>query len=288
MQCCGVSIPIEDLIKEIEKFLKDDYVVDIKIDKEKNRLVLTRRYGAELFVTRQAFESWLQIQGGGIKSGKLVIDGDTKTIKVVNKDDTIVDIDVSALKDDHIVQDGTKLENNVLILKLKYGGEIKVSLTSLVPEGSPYIVSGVFVEDNGKYWLDFTRNDNTHVKVDMTDIIKKIIDTVYERVMNAGYRINNQAGDYTLADADFDGRTIVRMNKAGDCTLTVAKPPDTFIGKAVIVRKTAGAAGTFVNLVTASGVTISPDDTTPLRRTGSTVTLVYVGEGAWDVFGELP
>lgn len=288
MQCCGVSIPIDDIIAEINKQLKDDYVNDIKIDKEKNRLVLTRRYGAELFVTREALESWLQIQGGGIKSGTLIIDGDTQTIKVVNKDDTIVNIDVSALKDDHLVQDGTRLENNVLILKLKSGVEIRVDFATLVPANSPYIVSGVFIEDNGKYWLDFTRNDNTHVKVDMTDIIKKITDAVYERVMNAGYRINNQAGDYTLVDADFDGRTIVRMNKAGDCTLTVAKPPDSFIGKAVIVRKTEGAAGTFVNLVTASGVTISPDDTTPLRRTGSTVTLVYVGGGAWDVFGELP
>lgn len=288
MQCCGVSIPIDDIIAEINKQLKDDYVNDFRIDKVKDRLVLTRRYGAEMFVTRQALEEWLKIQGGGIKSGTLVIVGDTQTIKVVNKDDTIVDIDVSALKDDHIVQNGTRLENNVLILKLKSGGEIRVDFATLVPANSPYIVSGVFIEDNGKYWLDFTRNDNTHVKVDMTDIIKKIADTIYERVMNAGYRINNQAGDYTLIDADFDGRTIIRMNKAGDCTLTVAKPPDTFIGKAVIVRKTAGEAGTFVNLVTASGVTISPDDTTPLRRTGSTVTLVYVGGGAWDVFGELP
>ena len=71
-------------------------------------------------------------------------------------------------------------------------------------------------------------------------------------------------------------------------TITLTKPGDSFIGKALIVRKTNGNVGTFVTLKAGDGVTISPADSTPLRRVGSSATLVYTGGGNWDVFGELP
>ena len=150
-------------------------------------------------------------------------------------------------------------------------------------------MSGVFVERNGGYWLDFTRNDNTKVNVDMTDIINKIIQTVFDMVMRMGYRINTQADNYTLTGDDFNGRTIVRANKAGDQTITIPKPSsEDFVGKAIIIRKTNGIVGTFVNLVAGSGVSLLPEDATPVRRVGSSVTLVYVGNGVYDAFGELP
>lgn len=247
---CGVRIPIDDLIDEIQKRLK--------------------------------------LTGGGIKSGTLVISSSdpTQVIKVVNKDDTLVDIDVSALKDIKIVR-GEIADGHIIRLHRSDGEVIDIEASTLVPN-SPYIVSGVFVNRDGGYWLDFTRNDNTQVNVDMTDIINKIIKTVFDMVMRMGYRINTQAEDYTLVDADFDGRTIIRANKNGSQTITLPKPDDSFIGKAVIVRKTAGDVGTFVTLKAGSGVTISPPDATPIRRLGSSVTLVYVGNGLYDAYGELP
>lgn len=238
---------------------RDNHVTKFYIDKEKDHLVIELKFGERYYVSRAELEAWLQFTGGGgggIKSGVLIIQDidPTQFIRVTNKDNSIVDIDVSGLG-----------------------------------SNSPYIVSGVFVERNSGYWLDFTRNDSTSVNVDMTDGINKITQKVFDMVMRMGYRINTQAEDYTLVGDDFNGRTIIRANKAGDQTITIPKPTsEDFVGKAVIVRKTNGDAGTFVNLVADSGVSLLPEDATPVRRAGSSVTLVYVGNGVYDVFGELP
>lgn len=154
---------------------------------------------------------------------------------------------------------------------------------------SPYVVSGDINIRNSKTYIDFVRNDNTTIPVDITDVVGDITTNVYNQVMSTGYRINTQAGDYTLQASDFDGRTLVRMDKDGTSTVTITKPPaEDFIGKTVLIRKTNGDTNTILNLATDTGVSISPTDSTPLRRPGSSVTLVYIGNGAWDVFGELP
>lgn len=133
------------------------------------------------------------------------------------------------------------------------------------------------------------RSDGAAVNVDMTTLVKKLTDTVFENTMRLGYRINTQANDYTVNGDDFNGRTIIRAAKASDQSVSIPKPPsEDFVGKAIIIRKVAGEAGTFVNLVAGSGVSLLPEDATPIRRVGSSVTLVYVGNGVYDVFGELP
>ena len=305
---------------------RDNHVVDFAIDKTNDRITITLKFGEKFHISRAELAAWIGGNGGGIKSGTLIIDGDTQTIRVTNNDNSIVDIDVSELKDqntfvrsgsvvgtqlnlvrtdgqtvsidmsgfstadnDTLVTGGS-LTGHTLTLTLSNGGRVEIDLSGLsVGKDSPYIVSGVFVERNGGYWLDFTRNDGTHVNVGMTDIINKIIQTVFDMVMRMGYRINTQADDYTLTGDDFNGRTIVRADKDGDQTITIPKPTsEDFVGKAIIVRKTNGTAGTFVNLVAGSDVSLLPEDTTPVRRVGSSVTLVYVGNGVYDVFGELP
>lgn len=305
---------------------RDNHVVDFAIDKTNDRITITLKFGEKFHISRAELAAWIGGNGGGIKSGTLIIDGDTQTIRVTNNDNSIVDIDVSELKDqntfvrsgsvvgtqlnlvrtdgqtvsidmsgfstadnDTLVTGGS-LTGHTLTLTLSNGGRVEIDLSGLsVGKDSPYIVSGVFVERNGGYWLDFTRNDGTHVNVGMTDIINKIIQTVFDMVMRMGYRINTQADDYTLTGDDFNGRTIVRADKDGDQTITIPKPTsEDFVGKAIIVRKTNGTAGTFVNLVAGSDVSLLPEDATPVRRVGSSVTLVYVGNGVYDVFGELP
>ena len=268
---------------------RDNHVTKFYIDKEKDHLVIELKFGERYYVSRAELEDWLKIAAGGIQSGVLIIqDTDpTQIIRVTNKDGSTVDIDVSALKDIK-VERGEIVNGQIIRLHRSDGKQIDIDASTLVPN-SPYIVSGVFVERNGGYWLDFTRNDGTHVNVDMTDIINKIIQTVFEMVMRMGYRINTQAEDYTLTGDDFNGRTIVRADKDGDQTITIPKPTsEDFAGKAIIVRKTNGVAGTFVNFVAGSGVSLLPEDATPVRRVGSSVTLVYVGNGVYDVFGELP
>ena len=307
---------------------RDNHVTKFYIDKGKDHLVIELKFGERYYVSRAELEDWLKIAAGGIQSGVLIIQdaAPTQIIRVTNKDSSIVDIDVSALKDQNtFVRSGSvvgtqlnlvrtdgqtvsidmsgfstadndtfvtggSLTGHTLTLTLNNGGQVDIDLSDLsVGKDSPFIVSGVFVERNGGYWLDFTRNDNTKVNVDMTDIINKIIQTVFDMVMRMGYRINTQADNYTLTGDDFNGRTIVRANKAGDQTITIPKPSsEDFVGKAIIIRKTNGIVGTFVNLVAGSGVSLLPEDATPVRRVGSSVTLVYVGNGVYDVFGELP
>lgn len=236
-------------------------------------------------VSKQELEDWLNLKGGGITGGAVV----GTDIVVNNKDGTTANIDVSALRD-YRVAAGVVRGNRYIDLTFNDTSlpAVVVDAIGLIPQNSPYIVSGVFVERDNRYLIDFVRNDDTHVEVDMTDIIQRIADAVYQRVMATGYRINNQADDYTLAGDDFDGRTIVRMTKNADTTLTLPKPPDTFVGKAVIVRKINGDPGTFLNLVSSDPtVVLNPPDATPLRRQGASATLVYTGD-SWDIYGELP
>ena len=268
---------------------RDNHVTKFYIDKEKDHLVIELKFGERYYVSRSELENWLKIAAGGIQSGVLIIkDTDpTQVIRVTNKDGSTADIDVSDLKDIR-VERGEVVGDSIIRLHRSDGKQIDIDASTLVTAGgsdSPYIVSGVFVERDDGYWLDFTRNDGTHVYVDMTDIINKIIQTT----SGVGYRITTQSEDYTLVGEDFNGRTIVRADKDGDQTITIPKPlSEAFIGKSIIIRKTNGAAGTFVNLEAASGVSLLPEDTTPVRRVGSSVVLVYVGNGTYDVFGELP
>lgn len=166
--------------------------------------------------------------------------------------------------------DGNYLEQ--LRSVLNYANELTIRELKLDSSGSDFNIS-----------IGNT-SDNILTQVDKEKIIKEIFD----KLLKLGYRINTQDDDYTLTHDDFDGRTIIRANKNGNQVITITKPTDEFIGKAIVIRKTNGDIGTFVSLVTSEGVTISPIDSTPIRRIGSAVTLVYIGNGLFDVFGELP
>ncbi len=304
---------------------RDNHVVDFVIDKANDHITITLKFGEKFHISRAELAAWIGGNSGGIKSGTLIIDGDTQTIRVTNNDNSTVDIDVSALKDqntfvrsgsvvgtqlnlvrtdgqtvsidmsgfstadnDTLVTGGS-LTGHTLTLTLSNGGQVEIDLSSLsVGKDSPFIVSGVFVSRDGGYWLDFTRNDNTKVNVDMTAIINELVNTLRTQILGMGYTLKTEDNHYTTQAEDFNGFTIIRANRNSDQTITLTKPDDSFIGKALIVRKTNGDVGTFVTLKAGDDVTISPADSTPLRRVGSSATLVYTGEGNWDVFGELP
>lgn len=214
-----------------------------------------------------------------------------KTLTLNRNDGQAVQIDFSAFSttDNDTLVTGGSLAGHTLKLDLSNGGSVEIDLSSLsVGKDSPFIVSGVFVSRDGGYWLDFTRNDNTKVNVDMTAIINELVNTLRTQILGMGYTLKTENNHYTTQAEDFNGFTIIRANRNGDQTITLTKPDDSFIGKALIVRKTNGDVGTFVTLKAGDDVTISPADSTPLRRVGSSATLVYTGEGNWDVFGELP
>ena len=227
---------------------------------------------------------------GGITGGTLTND---TTITVNNKDGSTATIDISGLdlgdKDTNTYPTHGEVVNNTTVrIHLNTGGYIDIDASTLASKNSPFIVSGVFVSRDGGYWLDFTRNDNTKVNVDMTAIINELVNTLRTQILGMGYTLKTENNHYTTQAEDFNGFTIIRANHNGDQTITLTKPDDSFIGKALIVRKTNGGVGTFVTLKAGGGVTVSPADSTPLRRVGSSATLVYTGGGNWDVFGELP
>lgn len=302
---------------------RDNHVIQFYIDREQDAITIVMAFGEVYRISKSDLKTWLDIQAGGVKSGSLVLNktDPKQVLHLINKDNSEVDIDLSALKDTRIVSgkvvDGTVLhlvdsEDNIISIDLSKlddlavtSGEIvdgkiirlhrtdksvvDINASTLVPESSPYIISGTFVTRKNNKYIDFKRNDGELLSVDMTNIIDSMTNEVYNRVMSVGYKLNSVSEDYKLVESDFDGRTIVRADKDGDQTLVITKPmTENFVGKAIIVRKTNGNVGTFTTLTPSAGVVLSPEDSTVLRRVGSSVTLIYAGGGVYDIFGELP
>ena len=242
-----------------------------------------------------------KIDASKIKSTEL----NNGTYTITLKDNTKFDTDFSGLiTADKFVNSGAVISGNKLQLSFNDGSSVEIDLSSIVvtSSGETVLITGGSINGNT---LTLNLSNNTSIDVDITGLISDIVNqvtnniesTVIENATNKvinnflklGYRINTQNSNYTLVQDDFDGRTIVRMNSASNQTLTVIKPDsEEKIGTVVMVRRSNGNAGTLLTLVAGEGVTLSPVDISPLRRIGSSVSLIYIGNGHWDVFGELP
>ena len=242
-----------------------------------------------------------KIDANKIKSTEL----NNGTYTITLKDNTKFDTDFSGLiTADKFVNSGAVISGNKLQLSFNDGSNVEIDLSSIVvtSSGETVLITGGSINGN---ILTLNLSNNTSVDVDITGLISDIVNqvtnniesTVIENATNQvinnflklGYRINTRDSNYTLVQDDFDGRTIVRMNSASNQTLTVIKPDsEEKVGTVVMVRRSNGNAGTLLTLVAGQGVTLSPVDISPLRRIGSSVSLIYIGKGHWDVFGELP
>lgn len=160
-----------------------------------------------------------------------------------------------------------------------------------------YVEDMKFNEETGI--LTTTRTDGKIWEIDFSGlkteqqpqqpIPDEITQYVINNLLNLKYVINTQAEDYTLMQEDFNGYTIVNAVKDGDQTITIPKPAsEDAIGRAVVIHKGAGEAGTLLYLETATGVELVARDITPLRRVGSSVCLIYLGNGKFLSLGELP
>ena len=79
---------------------------------------------------------------------------------------------------------------------------------------------------------------------------------------------------------------LVRMTSASASTVTVtAANTADFPIKGVITIRRAGAGS--VTIVAGSGVTINTAETLVLRKQGSAIQLIKVGENVWDLFGDV-
>ena len=242
-----------------------------------------------------------KIDASKIKSTEL----NNGTYTITLKDNTKFNTDFSGLiTADKFVNSGAVISGNKLQLSFNDGSSVEIDLSSIVvtSSGETVLITGGSINGNT---LTLNLSNGTNIDVDITGLISGIVNqvtnniesTVIENATNQvinnflklGYRINTQDSNYTLVQDDFDGRTIVRMNSASNQTLTVIKPDsEEKIGTVVMVRRSNGNAGTLLTLAAGEGVTLSPVDISPLRRIGSSVSLIYIGNGYWDVFGELP
>lgn len=59
-------------------------------------------------------------------------------------------------------------------------------------------------------------------------------------------------------------------------------------GSVVTIRKVDDTENSVLTLLPGDGVTFNPADSTILRRSGSSAVLVYIGDGVFDIFNELP
>ena len=109
---------------------------------------------------------------------------------------------------------------------------------------------------------------------------------LYSKSGDIEYILKNVGDNYTLVEEDLDGRTIIRINATKDTTINIPTniATDAFIGKAVNLYN---VFDYFVDIVPLDHVIINANDSSLLRRSGSSVTLVYVGNNEWDMYGEL-
>ena len=242
-----------------------------------------------------------KIDASNIKSTEL----SNGTYTITLEDNTKFDTDFSGLiTADKFVNSGAVISGNKLQLNFNDGSSVEIDLSSIVvtSSGETVLITGGSINGN---ILTLNLSNNTSIDVDITGLISGIVNqvtnniesTVIENATNQvinnflklSYRINTQDSNYTLVQDDFDGRTIVRMNSASNQTLTVIKPDnEEKIGTVVMIRRSNGNAGTLLTLVAGKEVTLSPVDISPLRRIGSSVSMIYIGNGHWDIFGELP
>lgn len=94
---------------------------------------------------------------------------------------------------------------------------------------------------------------------------------------------------YTIQNDDLTGRTVVRAGGTEDYTITIpilgAMQDLDFKGKTLNIRSNTDS---YITVTNSEGVTINSLDALVLRRHSSSISLVYLGNQIWDVYGELP
>ena len=289
---CDVSIPIDDIADLIKQQLTDKYLTGLTLTG--NTLTAVMSDGVEYPVDLSTI---IPSVTDKYLAG-LTLTGNT--LKAVMSDGAEYPVDLSSIvptvTDKYLT--GITITGNTLTATLSDGTEYSVTLPSGSSGTDTYVNSGrIDTLDAATldYELVHKRNDNVEVKVSLKDMLTALAETIYQRIIDQldvvdKHRINEQAQDYTLQAADFDGATIIYAMKVGDIqTITVPRPPtEDFERRVVIIRKGTPDPTDAVVVLAGDGVTFVPDDAVPLRRIGSEVILLYRGNGRYDLSGELP
>ena len=153
--------------------------------------------------------------------------------------------------------------NNILRTKLNTGKVLKTDFTSLIDLNKSALE--VYIRHN------YLKLNNSVIKVEVSYDIKNIYDT------------------YTILDEDLTGKCIIRVNGLESYNVNIpllsSEKSEDFMGKTLTIRSNTDS---IINIIANSDVIINALDTLVLRRKASSISLVYIGNQEWDVFGEIP
>ena len=175
--------------------------------------------------------------------------------------DFVLKIIPKYLKDKYLIS--TVFHNFKLFNTIKNSGTIVVDFKPLINYGEKELE--VYIRHN------YFKLSNSEIKVVVA------------------YLFNDITKAYTVKSSDLTGRTIIRAGGNTDYSITIPVLTGldniNFVGKTLNIRSN---TDNYITIIKNSGVTINSLDALILRRNSSTISLVYLGNQVWDVYGELP
>lgn len=209
-------------------------------------------------------------------------------LKLIRTDEVELKADLSSLNSvDKYVSSGVLLEGTTLRLHFNDNSTIDIDVSELkidIPTSDSEIISGK--TEGHEIILERVKEN---IIIDATSIILKSVEETSKILNNLSYDIKRKAENYTVTEEDMTGKVMI-LATGTELTqeITLGRLSEEFIGRAVNITHRMAQNGSILNLIGSGGVSINPPDISPLRRSGSSVVCVYVGEGDWQVFGEIP
>lgn len=153
-------------------------------------------------------------------------------------------------------------------------------------EGAIYfdtVVESMFIWQSGLWVQCYSALDGAVIEAPDDGVLYARRNEVWEALPER-LSIVDKDDNYVLQLSD--AQKYVRVSNASPVSVTVPDNEDVAfpIGTSIIVRQVGAGQ---VSLVEDTAVTINTPETLLLRKQGSTVTLVKVGENEWDVMGDL-
>lgn len=225
-----------------------------------------------------------KIDANKIKSTEL----NNGTYTITLEDNTKFDTDFSGLiTADKFVNSGAVISGNKLQLSFNDGSSIEIDVSGIVGtvNTDTEIISGKV--ENTEIVLE--KINSSEVRIEANSLIETVAERVITDLSKLSYEIKIVPDTYTVTGSDMTGRVmILATGTEATQEIILGTLSDEYIGRAVIIAHRMAQKHSILNLTGSKGVSINPPDISPLRRSGSSIACVYVGQGDWQLFGEIP
>lgn len=150
------------------------------------------------------------------------------------------------------------------------------------------IQSNVTLVDEATAASARTANQNSQIFLNNYSLLSRIEQILQQQlrqlqvVAGLKYQVRNIDASYTIKAEDMTGNWVLRI--VSPVKVTLARLDNGLIGSVIHLRN---AQESLLRLSVDNGA-IFPSDGAYLRREGSMMSFLYLGEGNWDAIGELP